>query len=185
MNINLIQAKISDVEIILDIMDMARNYQRSLGFIQWEDDYPNRAIIEQDITMGDAYVFIEEDQIVGYCVLPIGDSAYDELSNTWHNKGVYGVVHRLAFSDKIRGKGYSTGDFADSQAFYDAVLQERGHELWFEGARREDLIRHGKYIEYARLYKGSKTAQDYMVLFPLPQDVINEGRGKVHQNPGY
>lgn len=111
MNINLIQAKISDVEIILDIMDMARNYQRSLGFIQWEDDYPNRAIIEQDITMGDAYVFIEEDQIIGYCVLPIGDSAYDELNNTWHNKGEYGVVHRLAFSDKIRGKGYSTFAF--------------------------------------------------------------------------
>lgn len=108
MNIDLIKAETADVDVILDIMDMARNYQRSLGFIQWEDDYPNRAIIEQDITMGDAYVFIQEDKIVGYCVLPIGDSAYDELSNTWHNKGEYGVVHRLAFSDKIRGKGYST-----------------------------------------------------------------------------
>lgn len=85
----------------------------------------------------------------------------------------------------LLGKGYSAGDFADVQAFYDAVLQERGHELWFEGVRREDLIRHGKYIEYARKYKNSVTAEDHMVLFPLPQDVINEGRGKVHQNPGY
>lgn len=85
----------------------------------------------------------------------------------------------------LPGKGYGMGDFAGVQDFYDAVLQERGHELWFEGARREDLIRHGKYIEYARKYKDSKTAQDHMVLFPLPQDVINEGRGKVHQNLGY
>lgn len=108
MNIDLIKAETADVDVILDIMDMARNYQRSLGFIQWEDDYPNRDIIKEDIIDGNAYVFIQEDKIVGYCVLPIGDSAYDKISNTWYYSGEYGVVHRLAFSDTIRGKGYST-----------------------------------------------------------------------------
>ena len=75
--------------------------------------------------------------------------------------------------------------FASVQEFLEAVLLERGHELWFEGTRREDLIRHGKYIEYSRKYKKSSTAADYMVIFPLPQDIINEGGGIVHQNPGY
>lgn len=80
---------------------------------------------------------------------------------------------------------YKTTDFAGAEAFLDTVLMERGHELWFEGARRSDLIRYGKYIEYARKYKKSVTAQDYMNLMPLPQTVIDESKGKLSQNPGY
>ena len=76
--------------------------------------------------------------------------------------------------------------FNSVKDFLDANLTERGHELWFEGGcRRSDLIRYGRYIEYARKYRGSSAAQDYMVLFPLPQSVINESKGQVLNNPGY
>lgn len=80
---------------------------------------------------------------------------------------------------------YTAADFANADAFLEAVLTERGHELWFEGVRRSDLIRYGRYIEYARKYKKSPTAQDYMNLMPLPQSVIDESKGKVIQNPEY
>lgn len=82
-------------------------------------------------------------------------------------------------------KAYTTSDFSSVDDFLETVLTERGHELWFEGARRSDLIRYGKYIEYARTYRGSVTAQDYMNLMPLPQDVIDESKGQIAQNPGY
>jgi hypothetical protein len=68
--------------------------------------------------------------------------------------------------------------------FLEDILLERGHEFWFEGLRREDLIRHGKYKSSA-IDKGSTTAQDWFVRMPLPQKVINEGKGKIHQNLGY
>lgn len=80
---------------------------------------------------------------------------------------------------------YQMSDFTDANDFLEKVLVERGHELWFEGARRTDLIRYGKYIEYARTYKGSTTAQDYMNVMPLPQSVIDESKGKIAQNPKY
>ena len=80
---------------------------------------------------------------------------------------------------------FKRNDFASTQAFLDSVLIERGHELWYEGCRRSDLIRYGKYIEYARKYKGSTTAEDYMNLMPLPQAIIDEGKGQVKQNEGY
>ena len=80
---------------------------------------------------------------------------------------------------------YKVGDFGSLESFLDAVLTERGHELYFEGWRRSDLIRHGKFIEYAKLYKKSRTAAPHHVLFPLPQKIINEGRGLVIQNEGY
>lgn len=82
-------------------------------------------------------------------------------------------------------KAFSLSDFATPESFLDSVLMERGHELWFEGARRTDLIRYGRFIDYARKYRGSTTAADYMNLNPLPQAVIDEGRGQVIQNEGY
>ena len=82
-------------------------------------------------------------------------------------------------------KEYTLSDFTNTEEFYEKVLLERGHELWFEGHRRSDLIRHGKYIEYSRKYKGSTTTQDHFVIMPLPQSAIDEGKGKVIQNPGY
>ncbi len=80
---------------------------------------------------------------------------------------------------------YKVSDFSGLEQFLNAVLTERGHELYFEGWRRSDLIRHGKFIAYAKLYKKSLTAAPHHVLFPLPQSVIMEGRGQVLQNPGY
>lgn len=79
---------------------------------------------------------------------------------------------------------YGVGDFAGVQDFLDKVLQERGHELWFEGCRRSDLIRHGKYVSTAQA-KGSVTAADYFNVMPLPQSAITNGKGIVLQNPTY
>lgn len=72
---------------------------------------------------------------------------------------------------------------ASKEAFRDYLLFERGHELFSEGIRRQDLIRHGKYIQYAR--ERGNNAQDYQVLFPIPQSVITEADGIIEQNPGY
>lgn len=80
---------------------------------------------------------------------------------------------------------YEMSDFASLEAFLTELLDERGRELWFEGCRRSDLIRHGKYVEYCKKRKGSTTVDEHMELFPIPQSVINEGKGVVVQNPGY
>lgn len=74
-------------------------------------------------------------------------------------------------------------DYANVQVFLDDVLMERGHELWWEGNRRSDLIRHGKFIQQA-IDRG-ESSSDIRVRFALPQSVINEGKGKIVQNPGY
>jgi starch-binding outer membrane protein, SusD/RagB family len=68
--------------------------------------------------------------------------------------------------------------------FRDAILDERGRELFGEGVRRQDLIRHGKFIENA-LARGITNAEARDVLFPIPQEVITEGNGIVTQNDGY
>lgn len=89
------------------------------------------------------------------------------------------MVHTRAKLDPFK-----VSDFSGVKAFLDTVLQERGHELWWEGTRRSDLIRHGQYIQNA-IDRGSTTTKPEYVLFPLPQSVINEGKGAIKQNPGY
>ena len=41
-------------------------------------------------------------------------------------------------------KAYQLSDFSSVEDFLDKLLEERGHEFYFEGVRRQDLIRHGK-----------------------------------------
>ncbi|NQX42295.1 RagB/SusD family nutrient uptake outer membrane protein [Pedobacter steynii] len=73
---------------------------------------------------------------------------------------------------------------AGKDAFSDFILDERGRELFCEGHRRRDLIRHNKFISTAH-QEGYISAQSYMVLFPLPQNILDESKGKIKQNPGY
>ena len=72
---------------------------------------------------------------------------------------------------------------SSKEKFKEFLLAERGRELYFEGWRRQDMIRFDKYIEYG-LSKGFP-AKDHMVLFPIPPQVIIESGGIVEQNPGY
>jgi len=74
------------------------------------------------------------------------------------------------------------GDFTGKEALDDFILAERGREFHTEGLRRQDLIRHGKFIEMA-IARG-KNAHDYQVLFPIPQAEIDRNRN-LTQNDGY
>jgi hypothetical protein len=79
--------------------------------------------------------------------------------------------------------GVSKVSGLSQDAMRDFLLDERGRELYLEGSRREDLIRHGKLIEYAQ--NRGISALPHHVLFPIPEDVIIQGAGIIEQNPGY
>ncbi|MAO17494.1 RagB/SusD family nutrient uptake outer membrane protein [Flagellimonas marinaquae] len=75
----------------------------------------------------------------------------------------------------------------DIDSFNTMILVERSHEYWCEnGQYRSDLIRHGKYVEYANDLNGvSSESAPYKVLFPFSLERISEGKGAFLQNPGY
>lgn len=90
---------------------------------------------------------------------------------------------------EIRNRAGLTAPLASAvtqskEAFRDFILDERGRELFCEGHRRRDLIRHGKLISTA-ISEGYINAKPYMTLFPLPQNILDESKGKIKQNPGY
>ena len=101
------QATHCNVERILTITDSAREFQRSLGFVQWEDDYPSRSIIENDIAESTGYVLENNGLIIAYVVLAVSDADYDTLHGVWRFDEPYGVVHRIAIAPEMRGQHVS------------------------------------------------------------------------------
>ncbi|MBU2945798.1 RagB/SusD family nutrient uptake outer membrane protein [Zobellia uliginosa] len=73
-------------------------------------------------------------------------------------------------------------DFSSKEELKDFILAERGWELYSESLRREDLIRHNKFVE--RAIERGKPAQPHHVVYPLPQAQI-DNNPNLEQNPGY
>jgi len=73
-------------------------------------------------------------------------------------------------------------DFPTKESLGDHILDERRWEFWYEGHRRTDLLRMGKFIESA-ISRGY-SAQEKHKLFPIPQGEIDANKLMV-QNPGY
>lgn len=65
----------------------------------------------------------------------------------------------------------------------DLILRERGWEFYSEGLRREDLLRHNKFISMA-VARGITVATDKHKLFPIPQTEI-DANPACEQNMGY
>jgi hypothetical protein len=64
----------------------------------------------------------------------------------------------------------------------DILLDERGRELWWEGWRRQDMIRFGKFLMPFQ-EKDYQSDPKYL-LFPIPNDQLSVNPNLV-QNPGY
>lgn len=86
-------------------------------------------------------------------------------------------VRKRANASELTQSSYPT-----KEALRDFILAERGREFFSEGLRREDLIRHGKFISSA--VERGKNAKDFHVLYPIPQSQI-QTNPELKQNPGY
>ena len=90
-----------------------------------------------------------------------------------------------------RGGSGSVGDImtrlatragvAPAPATLDGIYAERGRELWWEGWRRNDAIRFGKFLA-ARGLKPYTSDKKY-VLYPIPAQALFNAN--LTQNPGY
>jgi hypothetical protein len=70
------------------------------------------------------------------------------------------------------------------------VLDERSRELYWEGLRRSDLIRHNKFVTANYLWPfkagaaNGKASDDYRKIFPIPEAVLLVN-SNLTQNPNY
>lgn len=91
---------------------------------------------------------------------------------------------------RTRAYGSTDGNIASSDLTLDYILDERGRELHWEGFRRTDLIRYGKFTTGAYLWpwKGGVDlgtgVGDYYTLYPIPSTDM-AANPNLTQNDGY
>ena len=98
----------------------------------------------------------------------------------------------LTFVNMIRTRAYgdTSGNISSNDLTLDFILDERARELHWEGHRRTDLIRFGKFTggSYVWPWKGNvpngAPTPNFRRLFPIPSPAI-AGNPSLQQNPGY
>jgi GNAT superfamily N-acetyltransferase len=107
----------NDLDAVMSIIEEARRTIAALGINQWQNGSPNRAMIEEDIALGQSRAVTLDGEIVGtfalifdgeptYRVIEQGSWSLPDRSDT--GEWSYLAIHRVAVSVASRGTGVST-----------------------------------------------------------------------------
>jgi len=111
----------NDIDAIMDVFASAKCYMKANGNAsQWDDNYPGRDTLDNDIANGNSYVFIDNGEVVGTFAFICGeDETYRVIENgAWRSDAPYGTVHRLASNGSVRGLSKACFDFCTAQIGY-------------------------------------------------------------------
>lgn len=99
----------SDAPAIWKILQEAIEQRRLDGSAQWQDGYPNEQTVQNDITRGFGYVLTDTAAVIAYAAVIFEEEpAYTAIEGKWLTEGDYAVVHRVATSNAVKGKGIAT-----------------------------------------------------------------------------
>lgn len=106
------KAKKSQINTIWEIIKDAIKRRKDDGSTQWQEGYPNKTTIEEDIRDKSAYVLIEDDIVMAYVSIKINDEpAYEKIDGKWLTNSDFLVLHRVAVDKNCIGKGIATKIF--------------------------------------------------------------------------
>lgn len=101
------KAKESDLSKIMEIIEDARVFMRKFDMDQWQRGYPTEEVFRQDIASEECYVAVWDTEIAGVMIVTtVPETCYEEIvGQGWlTNKQAYMTIHRMAVSEKYRGK---------------------------------------------------------------------------------
>jgi len=114
---NVRYAEIKDLDRILEIYDIARHFMAEHDNPnQWtfNNPYPEKSLLEYDISLKRLYVVVEEEHIYGVFALIAGDdkSYHYLIEGAWPNNEEYSTIHRIASSQEKKGVTKCAVDYA-------------------------------------------------------------------------
>ena len=107
MDYDIRRAALGDLPGMLEIFADAQRALASRNVDQWQDGYPQREILEADISRGDTWVLRSRGNVIGTAAFCFGrDPTYAKLhSGAWHTGEPYAALHRIAMAEGENGKG--------------------------------------------------------------------------------
>lgn len=99
------QAKLEEINEILEVFEAAKKIMRENGnFAQWNDGYPSRELLTEDIGQGYLFVVEIEEKIEAVFALIEGeDPTYIKIDGDWINDYPYATIHRVASRGRKKG----------------------------------------------------------------------------------
>ncbi len=99
-------AKLSDLERIAELYKIARQFMiKHNNPNQWQKNYPEKSLIEQDVHDGNLYVIKNNGSICAVFYFSTApDPTYATIYNgCWISNNPYGVIHRIASDGAQKG----------------------------------------------------------------------------------
>lgn len=100
------KAKPIDADRIMEIIEQNKAEMWRNGNHQWDENYPARVHIDDDIKKGVGYVLDDNGLVVAYAaVVFTGEPTYKDIDGKWLSDQPYVVVHRLCVALNQKGRG--------------------------------------------------------------------------------
>jgi ribosomal protein S18 acetylase RimI-like enzyme len=96
-----------DINRIIEITNACAKHMISQNIFQWNEQYPNKEIFNQDVLNECLFVLVENNSVIGcLCISNEMDEVYKNVKwLTKNKKNIY--LHRLAVHPTFQGKGYA------------------------------------------------------------------------------
>lgn len=117
MNLNIRTGRTEDLQEIMALISRCVTVMQAGGSDQWDDQYPNREVIGEDLQHGTLFAAESEGHIMGIVVL---DESQDEQYRTisWkQDEGPHLMMHRLAVDPEAQGQGVARKLIAFSEEY--------------------------------------------------------------------
>jgi predicted GNAT family N-acyltransferase len=106
------KSSLNDTSALMEIFDEARLTIAALGINQWQNGYPNEAVLVEDIARGRSYAVTKDNKIIGtFALIDDGEPTYDKIYDGHWTSGDgsqnYVAIHRVAIAVTSRGSGAS------------------------------------------------------------------------------
>lgn len=94
----------ADIPQIMQLVKKVVPLMRAVGNFQWGDDYPNPEVFAKDVAIGQLWVAVLKNQVVGVSAITNDqDEEYTDAGWDITEKAI--VTHRLAVDPDCQGKG--------------------------------------------------------------------------------
>ncbi len=111
---------------IMNIVKEAQAYLASLQIDQWQDGYPTQELFERDVDNKECFVITnDQNEVMGTVMFSIRpEPTYTQIDGHWiiPVNEPYGVIHRLAVSNRFRSTGMARFVFD----YFENMLKEQG-----------------------------------------------------------
>ena len=109
-------ATAADIPALLAILGQVVPLMQAGGNQQWSADYPNAAVLEQDVAAGHLWLAeLEGGQVAGFAALTHNHQDAEYAQADWDATEPALVTHRLAVAPAARGRGVAAALLAQAE----------------------------------------------------------------------